>query len=86
MSSPTPLPVPPDTRTDARNRAWRTFWQGIASDVLMTGLVTLGAALTSPDFVLSRDYMIGVGALVAKSMITAAISYLARFWKPPAVS
>jgi hypothetical protein len=80
--TPTPIP-PPSVAVDAKNRAWRTFIQGLLSDVLITALVTLTAALSDPGFVFSRVYLTGVAILIAKSALSAGIAYGMRYSKPP---
>lgn len=82
---PNLLPLPPSTADDARNRAWRTFAQGLISDVLIAATGTLIAAITAPDFVMSRGYVAAVGVLVGKSVVVAVLSYVARYARPPAV-
>jgi hypothetical protein len=84
MASPLPLPAP--TAVDARVRAIRTFFQGLISDAIIAGIGSLVAGVASPGFLLSRDYLIGLGLLVGKSALIAAVSYIARYVKPPAVT
>jgi hypothetical protein len=81
-----PLPVPADTNTDAKNRALRTFVQGLLADAVIAAVTTLGAALVDPHFVLSRVYLTGVGLLLAKTVLTSVVSYIARYAKPPATT
>jgi len=73
------------TAADARNRAWRTFWQGLGVDV---GLAVLGAVMTALDAMpptLSRAYWLGLGVLVVKTAIQAAVAYASRKAIPPRV-
>ncbi len=72
----------PTVRDDARERAWRTLWQGFIVDGLSAagaGLLLLLATgdLTSPLF------WSAAGLMVAKSMLTAFASYLARLKSAP---
>jgi hypothetical protein len=69
---------------DARTRGWRTLAQGLAVDVLAGASVALVAA-TSGGIEWSQAYWVTLGLAVAKSAITAAVSYVARLVIPPAV-
>lgn len=74
-----------DTVTqDAQNRAARTFWQGLAIDVLIALSGTLLLAITDSPIVWTGTYWAGVGTLLLKTVLTSVASYVARFWKPPA--
>jgi hypothetical protein len=89
MANPLPAPVAPvpaPTAADARNRAIRTFIQGLISDAVIAAVGTLVAGISNPGFVMSHDYLYGVGILVAKSVIIAAVSYIGRYAKPPATT
>ncbi len=76
-----------DTNTtataDAKNRAFRTFAQGLATDVF--GAVALAAlpALAGADFAWTGAYWASLGLLLAKTAITTAVSYVARKQLPP---
>lgn len=72
------------TRADAMDRALRTLWQGFIVDGLSAagaGLIILLADgdLTSPLF------WSAAGLMVAKSLLVAFASYLARLKVPPKV-
>jgi hypothetical protein len=64
---------------DARNRALRTFLQGLAVDVLLTVALVVYDA-TSSENVQWRL----IPLLLAKSVLTSAASYVMRKVKPPA--
>lgn len=78
----TPAPV----KADARNRAFRTFMQGLLVDVATAAVLAIGPSLLnigSPQFVWSKAYWIAVGGLAAKSVVTAGVSYVMRRVVPP---
>lgn len=79
------MQYPPDTRADARNRAWRTFMQGLLVDVTAAVTLAVGPALTGSDFAWSRTYWATLAALAAKTALTSAVAYLARRIIPPAI-
>lgn len=74
---------PPSATVDARNRAWRTFVQGLAVDVLLSAAAALTLALSAPELTWSKPYWIGVGLAVGKSVLQAVTSYAARHIAPP---
>lgn len=73
-------------QTDAKQRSLRTLMQGLAIDCL----VAAGAAATAVvsawegEDVLSAAAWIVLGTSVAKSVLTAVASYVARLKVPPA--
>lgn len=66
---------------DARNRAWRTFVQGLLVDVLITLSVVLSTVFSDLEW--TSAYWIGVGTLIVKTVLVAATSYVARRAAPP---
>jgi uncharacterized membrane protein YcjF (UPF0283 family) len=78
------LPVPADTATDARNRAWRTFAQSLLVDVIAA--VALAVFPILSDVHWDKSYWLAVGALAARSAVTAVVSWVARKVLPPATS
>lgn len=75
-------PTPP-VEADARNRAFRTWVQGLALDVAAGACVALAAAVAGGiDW--THTYWVALGLAVAKSTVQAAVSYLARKFVPPA--
>jgi len=78
-----PLPVPPDARTDARNRAFRTFVQGLLVDVTVGVLAAVGPSLASSGFAFTKDYWQLIAALAAKTAVMTAVAYVSRKLVPP---
>lgn len=68
---------------DARNRAWRTFLQGLLVDVVAAVVLAIGPALAGDDFAWSRAYWLTIAGLAGRSAITAGVSYVARRVVPP---
>lgn len=73
--------LPKSTEADAKNRAWRTFLQGLLLDVLTTVAVAVAAQLT--DIRWTKEYWIGIAALAGKSVVMAIIAYIMRKVAPP---
>jgi len=73
---------PPSTEADAKNRALRTFAQGLLIDVA-TVVIALLVTLLSAEVQWTREYWYGVAALVGKTALAAAVSYVARKVVPP---
>lgn len=76
------LPTPP-VESDARQRALRTLAQGFAVDVA-AGVATALAAGIAGGIEWTDAYWVALGLAVAKSAVTAAVSYFARRALPPA--
>lgn len=68
---------------DAQQRASRTFWSGLAVDVLIAVAGTLLLALADSDLVWTVGYWAGLGTLLVKTILTGAASYALRYWAPP---
>lgn len=79
------ITVPPSAQDDARNRAFRTFVQGLGVDVVGAVTLAVGPALAGADFAWSRAYWLTVAGLAGKTAILSAVSYVARRVKAPAV-
>jgi hypothetical protein len=79
-----PLPVPAPVNVDARNRALRTFAQGLGIDVASAVLLGVGPALAGEHFAWTGPYWATVGLLAAKTAVQTAVSYAARKLVPPA--
>lgn len=77
-------PTPP-IETDARQRALRTLAQGFAVDVAAGIGVALAAGLAG-GIEWTQAYWVALGLAVAKSAVTAAVSYVARKLVPPAAA
>jgi hypothetical protein len=78
------LPVPPDANADARNRAARTFVQGLLTDVIGAVAMAVGPALAGADFAWTKQYWTAVGLLTAKTIVLSVVSYVSRKVAPPA--
>lgn len=76
-----PLPTPLPTTRDAWNRAFRTFVQGLWVDVSAALVLVLATALT--DVRWTKEYWIGLGLMLAKTVAIAAMSYVYRRLRPP---
>lgn len=73
-----------DTVTqDAQNRAARTFWQGLAIDLILALSGTLLLSFADSPLVWTAAYWAGLGTLLLKTILTAAASFLVRYWRPP---
>lgn len=75
---------PPSATADARNRAWRTFVQGLLVDVVLALSGGISLALASPDFAWTRAYWLGIGLALAKTALTTITAYVMRKAAPPA--
>jgi hypothetical protein len=72
------IPVPPSREADARNRALRTFLQGLGVDIVVALALTVGPALVGSEFTWSRAYWQTLGLIAAKTVITTIVSYVTR--------
>lgn len=79
------VPLPAAQR-DARNRALRTFVQGVGTDVVASAALAILPALTGSDFAWSGTYWAAVGLLAAKTAVITLVSYVARLKAPPPAS
>jgi len=70
---------------DAKNRAWRTFVQGLLVDVAAAVVLAIGPAVAGADFAWSKAYWLTLAGLAAKTAVQSAVSYVARKAVPPAV-
>jgi hypothetical protein len=82
MSNQPYVPVPTKIK-DARNRALRTFWQGVGTDVAASAALAIVPTLSGADFAWTGAYWAAVGLLAAKTAILTAVSYIARLKAPP---
>lgn len=69
------------TRADARQRAVRTFLQGLVTDV--TAAASFQAAVLLGDVHWTRAWAVTAGGLVLKSALVAAASYVHARVSPP---
>ncbi len=81
----TKINYPPSTEADARNRAARTFTQGLAVDVTAAVALAVAPALSGTDFAWSKAYWLTVAGLAGKTAILSAVSYVSRKVKPPSI-
>jgi Kef-type K+ transport system membrane component KefB len=72
-----------DTTADARNRAWRTFVQGLLIDVVAAVVLAIAPALVGADFAFTGEYWAALGVLAAKTAVASVVSYVARRVVPP---
>lgn len=80
MVNPVPTPLP--TNADAWQRAVRTLAIGLLVDVGTAVAGVLAAQL--PGVHWTRDWWLGLGALVASTAVKAIASYIGRKVVPPA--
>lgn len=76
--------VPVSVAADAKNRAWRTFAQGLLVDVTAGVVLAVGPAVAGADFAWTRGYWTTLGLLAAKTAVQSVVSYVARKVVPPA--
>ncbi|WIM97713.1 hypothetical protein ACTOB_001261 [Actinoplanes oblitus] len=77
-----PPAEPSQVAADARNRAFRTFVQGLGVDLAVA--VVLALAASAGDLAWTRAYWATVGTLLAKTALTTAAAYVMRIYAPPA--
>lgn len=68
---------------DAKNRSWRTLFQGLAIDILAALVVVVGTLTTFDPFVVESWTV--VGALFLKTIIQAVVAYFMRLKVAPTV-
>jgi hypothetical protein len=78
-----PLPIPMSTEQDARNRAARSFIQGMLVDITVALVVAVAPLILGQGFTWEARWWAAVGLLAAKSVVQSAVSYLARKLVPP---
>ena len=75
------LPVPPTTAADARNRAFRTFAQGLGIDLSVALLLALAPALVDVHW--TKAYWVSLGLLAGKTVVQTAVAYAMRRMRAP---
>ncbi len=75
--------TPSRVTADASDRALRTLAQGFLVDVAAGAAVALAAGVAG-GIEWTDAYWVTLGLAVAKSCVTAAVSYFARIFVPPA--
>lgn len=73
--------VPPATGADARNRAVRTFLQGLGAAVLAS--VTPVVLAASGQIHWTREWWLLEAGAVGFAAVTGALSYVTRYTHPP---
>jgi uncharacterized membrane protein YcjF (UPF0283 family) len=71
-----------EVERDARQRAWRTFWQSFLVDVGASVVAVLLPLVSDLEW--TREWWLAAGALAAKTLVMAVVSYVARRLVPPA--
>ena len=77
--------VAPSKKTDARDRALRTFVQQLGIDTAIALLTVLATAIVGLD-ITSQEAWTGLGILLLKTALSAPVSYLARLKFMPSTS
>lgn len=78
-----PIDPPPDTAADAKNRAFRTFVQGLLTDVAAAVVLAIGPSLAGAHFAWTKEYWSAVALLAAKTVVLSVVSYVSRRVVPP---
>lgn len=71
-----------DAAADARQRAFRTFLQGLALDVGAALVAVLAVQLGAVEW--TQAWWLGLAALAGKTVLTTVVSYVSRKVLPPA--
>ena len=71
------------TRKDARERSWRTFWNGLGWDVVIALAPLVLAAFTAWDGAFTAAYWSAVGAGLLKTLGMAVAAYILRYVRKP---
>lgn len=83
---PAPAAVAPmggrvGTSTDARNRAWRTFWPALGFDLLAALLLFVFPIVNSREFDFSTVEWTVLGVALAKTLVQTLVAFLMRRFK-----
>lgn len=78
-----PRPLPPTAGADARNRALRTFVQGLLIDLAAALILVVGPSLLGADFAWSRTYWLSLAGLAVKTVLQTGLAYVMRRLAPP---
>jgi hypothetical protein len=68
-------------KRDARIRATRSFMWGMLIDVCIAVVLVLSTAISTLEW--TREYWVALGLSAAKSVLQAAVTYVARRVVPP---
>lgn len=66
---------------DAKDRAWRTFLQGMGIDVAIA--VTLVLAIAFTDIKWTAEYWTALGLSVGRTLLQTCVSYVMRVFVKP---
>lgn len=77
MTTPTTRASRHALKVDAKNRAWRTLLQGLATDVLVASAAALLAWLPDADITSGEAWTV-IGLTLAKTALTTAASWVMR--------
>lgn len=77
------MPFPLSAQADARNRSWRTLWQGLLLDLAVVLLPLAYDALSGWDGAGGRAYWTAVGVSLGKTAALTVVAYIARLVKTP---
>lgn len=75
--------TPEEVKQDAKERGIRTLWIQLLIDLLVAVLTVLTPAIADLD-VTSKEQWILLGALLAKTVMSALVSYFFRLFFAPA--
>jgi hypothetical protein len=73
---------PPSVQADAKNRAWRTFAQGLLVDVGVAVVLVLVVAF-STEIEWTPTYWLALASTLGKTVLLSAVSYASRKLVPP---
>lgn len=79
----TPAELDQRSRADAKLRAIRAFTWGLLLDITVAVVLILGVAFTAIEW--TKEYWIGLGLSLAKSVLQAVVTYIARRVLPPKI-
>lgn len=69
------------THTDAKDRAWRTFIQGLGIDVGVAVVLVLAVAFTKIEW--TPAYWQGLGLSLGRTILQTGVAYLMRVFVKP---
>jgi hypothetical protein len=73
---------PPSVQADAKNRAWRTFAQGLLVDVAVAVVLVLVVAFGA-NIEWTPTYWLALASTLGKTVLLSAVSYASRKLVPP---
>lgn len=69
------------TLSDASDRAWRTFLQGLGIDVAIAVTLVLAVAFTKIEW--TPVYWAGLGSSLGRTVLQSAVAYVMRVFVKP---